>query len=226
MGLYRSKPAAQRIVRPLEDALVARRVHPDVLTALAVGAAALGGAALALAAEAPGLLLAVPLLAGVRLVLNLLDGMVARRTGQARPIGEVWNELGDRAADVFFIGGLAFHPAVEPRIALAAVVAAVLASYAGVATKAAGGTRQYGGILSKPGRMIVLAVAAPLAFVTADGRWLAVAAALILVGALVTLAQRIAAARRELADRALDRAPDRAADRAPGSPRGRNGPSR
>jgi phosphatidylglycerophosphate synthase len=161
--------------------------------------AALGGLCLALAADSPALLLAVPVLAGVRLVLNLLDGMVARRTGQARPIGEVWNELGDRVADVLFLGGLAFHPAVDPRLAGGAVVAALLASYAGITAKAAGGTRQYRGVLSKPGRMIVLAVAAPLALVTGDGRWLAIAAGAVLMGALLTLVQRLAAARAELA---------------------------
>jgi phosphatidylglycerophosphate synthase len=198
VGLYRSKPAAQAILRPLEDALVRRRVHPDVLTGLAVGAAAAGGLCLALAASAAALLLLVPAFAGLRLILNLLDGMVARRTGQARPIGELWNELGDRVADTLFIGGLAFHPAVDPRLALSAVIASVLASYAGITAKAAGASRQYAGILSKPGRMIVLAIAAPLAFLTNDPSWLVIAAGVILVGALVTLIQRVAAVRAEL----------------------------
>ena len=198
MGLYRSKPAVQALLRPLEDALVVRRVHPDVLTGLAVVAAAAGGLCLALASSAGWLLLLVPVMAAVRLVLNLLDGMVARRTGQARPIGELWNELGDRVGDTLFIGGLAFHPGVDPRLALGAVIAALLASYVGITAKAAGASRQYVGVLSKPGRMIVLAIAAPLAFLTADSWWLAGAAAIILIGALVTLVQRVAATRAEL----------------------------
>jgi CDP-diacylglycerol--glycerol-3-phosphate 3-phosphatidyltransferase len=198
VGLYGLKPASQRLVRPLEDLLVARGASPDAITGAAIVTAAAGGACLALAGQAPGLLLIVPVLAAVRLVLNILDGTVARRTGRSRPVGELWNELGDRAADVLFIGGLAFNPSVEPRLVLGAVIAALLASYAGITARAAGGRRQYGGIMSKPGRMIVLAVAAPVAYVAGDGRVLAGAAGLILIGSLLTLVQRIVTARAEL----------------------------
>jgi len=198
VGLYGLKPASQRLVRPIEDVLVARGVSPDAITGVAVVTAAAGGACLALAGQAQVLLLVVPVLAAVRLVLNILDGTVARRTGRSRPVGELWNELGDRAADVLFIGGLAFNPSVEPRLALGAVIAALLASYAGITARAAGGRRQYGGIMSKPGRMIVLAIAAPVAYVAGDGRVLAGAAGLILIGSLVTLVQRIVTARAEL----------------------------
>ena len=106
-------------------------------------------------------------------------------------MGEVWNEVGDRLGDIVFIGALALVPAVGPALGLAAAIAAVLASYAGLATRAAGGRRLYGGVLSKPGRMIVLAVAAPLAFLAGDPRILAVAAAILLVGGVVTLLQRL-----------------------------------
>jgi len=202
MGLYRLKPASQRLVRPLEDALVAAGVHPDTLTALSVPVALAGGLAFAFSDEAPALLLAVPFLAAARLVLNLLDGMIARRTGVSRPMGEIWNELADRVGDTLFLGGLALSPAVDPRLAAGAVIAALLASYVGITAKAAGGRRQYTGVMSKPGRMIAVAAGAPLAYVTADGRWLAGVAAVVLVGALITLAQRLRAAAQELEPRA------------------------
>jgi len=198
VGLYGLKPASQRLVRPLEDLLVARGVTPDAITGMAIVVSAAGGVCLAFSGQAPALLLAVPVLAATRLVLNLLDGSVARRTGQARPVGELWNELGDRVADVLFIGGLAFHPAVEPRLALGAVIAAVLASYVGITARAAGGRRQYGGVMSKPGRMIVLAIAAPAAYLAGEGRMLAAAAGIILIGSLATLVQRMSTARVEL----------------------------
>jgi CDP-diacylglycerol--glycerol-3-phosphate 3-phosphatidyltransferase len=198
MGLYRLKPASQRLVRPLEDLAVARGLTPDALTLLALPVSLFGGLALASWLAFPLGLLAVPLLAGTRLVLNLLDGLVARRTGSARPLGEVWNELGDRACDVLFIGGLALAPGVDPRLGAAAVIGALLASYSGLAAKAAGGTRQYGGIMSKPGRMSVLAIAAPLTWATTDPVWLTVAAAAVAIGALLTLLQRIRATAAEL----------------------------
>jgi hypothetical protein len=52
--------------------------------------------------------------------------------------------------------------------------------------------------MSKPGRLIALAVAAPLAFFLARGWPLTLAAVVIAVGALVTLAQRLVATDRDL----------------------------
>jgi CDP-diacylglycerol---glycerol-3-phosphate 3-phosphatidyltransferase len=194
-GLYRVKPTAQRMLLPLVGALAARGVRADVLTLAAVPTAALGGLCLALSDEWPALLLLVPALAGLRLVLNLLDGQVARRTATTHPLGELANELGDRVADVLFIGGLAFVAAVGPLLALAGAIAAILASYVGVTARAIGVPRQYGGLMSKPGRMIVLALAAPLALALRESWPLLLAAWLILGGSLVTMAQRIGATR-------------------------------
>ncbi|HEX2221191.1 MAG TPA: phosphatidate cytidylyltransferase [Candidatus Limnocylindria bacterium] len=197
-GLYRLKPASQRLVGPLADRLAARRVSPDLITWLGVPVAAAGGACLALSPGVPTLLLAVPALAALRLALNLLDGMVARRTARAHAMGEMWNELGDRLADLLFIGGLAWVPGVGPWLAFPAVIAALLASYVGITSRAAGGSRQYGGVMSKPGRMGVLAIAAPVALVAGSDAPLAGAALIIGAGALVTLVQRLVDARRQL----------------------------
>ena len=197
-GLYRIKPAAQRPVRPLVDASISRGVSADALTLAAIPVAALAGLCLALSDSAPVLLVAVPFLAALRLVLNLVDGQVARQTGTTHALGEVLNELGDRISDVLFIGGLAFVAVVGPALALSAVIAALLASFVGITARAVAAPRQYGGVMSKPGRMIVLAVAAPLALLLGDAWPLAAAAWLILSGALVTLGQRLVATRNAL----------------------------
>lgn len=195
-GWYRMKPAWQRLLRPLVDRLIARGVSADLLTFAAVPAAALAGLCLALSDALPALLLLVPLLAGTRLVLNLLDGQVARLGGTARPMGEVGNELADRLGDVLAIGGLAFVAGVGAPIAGAAVAAALLASHAGITARAVGAPRQYGGVMSKPARMIALAVAAPLALLLGDPWPLLAAAVLIAAGSLVTMVQRIRATSR------------------------------
>jgi phosphatidylglycerophosphate synthase len=201
-GLYRLKPISQRLVAPIAGWLVRRGAHPDLVTLSAVPVAIVGGFSLAASPQAPWLLLLVPVLAAIRLGLNLLDGMVARQSGRAHPMGEMWNELGDRVADASFIGGLAWVPAVGPFLGSAAVVAALLASYVGITSRAAGARRQYGGVMSKPGRMATLAIAAPLAFFTGWDGWLTIAAGVIAVGAVVTLGQRVLDARRELEPRA------------------------
>jgi CDP-diacylglycerol--glycerol-3-phosphate 3-phosphatidyltransferase len=137
-GIYAIKPRFQRTLRPIEDWLVERRVHPDRLTLAALAVAAGGGVAIALSPAAPALLLAVPIVAAVRLALNALDGLVARRLGLARPWGEVLNEVGDRLADLALFGGLLLIPGVDARLGAAALAAMLLASYAGIAGKVGG----------------------------------------------------------------------------------------
>jgi phosphatidylglycerophosphate synthase len=190
MGVYAIKPAFQRSLGGAEDWLVARRVHPDVLTGAALALAMAGGALLWAGAETPALLLLVPLVALGRTALNALDGLVARRTGLARPWGEVLNDGADRLADMALLGGLALAPTSDGRLGAAALVAVLLSSYLGVVSKAAGGPRQYGGVMGKADRMLYLALAALVAGLAGRPEWLNVYLAVVLVGALVTLAQR------------------------------------
>ena len=190
MAVYAIKPAFQRSLGGVEDWLVARRVHPDVLTGAALALAALGGALLWAGAQMPALLLFVPLVALGRTTLNALDGLVARRTGLARPWGEVLNDGADRLADVVLLGGLALAPTSDGRLGAAALVAVLLSSYLGVLSKAAGGPRQYGGVMGKADRMLYLALTTLVAGLAGQPEWLNVYLAVVLVGALATLVQR------------------------------------
>jgi CDP-diacylglycerol--glycerol-3-phosphate 3-phosphatidyltransferase len=200
-GLYAIKPRFQQALRPVEDWLVRRRVHPDELTLAALGLSVAGGVAIACSPALPPLLLAVPLVVLARLALNALDGQVARRLGLARPWGEVLNEVSDRGADLALLGGVLFLPGIHPAWS-AALIAVLLASYTGIAGRAAGGRRQYGGLMGKADRMLTLAGAAPLAMLWDGVTVFSCCLGLILAGALVTVAQRLHAIHAELAGRA------------------------
>jgi phosphatidylglycerophosphate synthase len=197
LNLYRLKPASLRAVEPLIELCVRRGVRPDTLTLLGVPVSFIGAVAIAASPSAPALLVLVPFVAATRLVLNLLDGAVARRTSASHPRGELYNEVGDRIGDVLLLGAPALLPGVEGRAVLAGVLVAVLASYVGITARAAGGRRLYHGILAKPGRMVLLAVAAPLSLVVGTPAWNAYAVILIL-GAGLTLGARWRSAIRDL----------------------------
>ena len=98
MDLYRSKPGILRRLEPVVDRLAAAGVSPDVVSLAAIPVALFGSACLLASPQVPVLLLGVPLVVIVRLVLNLLDGALARHTGRSHPRGELYNELGDRLA--------------------------------------------------------------------------------------------------------------------------------
>jgi CDP-diacylglycerol--glycerol-3-phosphate 3-phosphatidyltransferase len=170
-GIYSIKPWWQQQLGGIEEWLVRRRVHPDLVTLAGVGCAGLLGAALAASAVWPMLTLVVAPLAIGRLAANALDGLVARRLGVARPWGEVFNEFGDRLADAAVLLGLALNSAVFSPLAWGVLVLTLLNSYLGTVAKAAGGKRQFGGLLAKADRMIYLAVFSPLALVFGPLAW-------------------------------------------------------
>ena len=200
MDLYATKGAINARLTPLVDRLAAAGVSPDALTLAAVPVAVAGGLALLGSMAAHLLLALVPLFVVLRLVLNLLDGNMARRTGRIHPRGELYNEVGDRLADVAFLAPVAWLPGADPVIVLGGVATALLASYIGIASKAAGGKRLYRGILSKPGRMVLLVVCSLWALVAGPGAtapW-AVFGPVLLVGTALTALERAVVAMRGL----------------------------
>lgn len=201
MDLYATKDAVNARLVPLVDRLAKAGVTPDQVTLAAVPVAVLGGACLLLSPSVPPVLLLVPVLVVVRIVLNLVDGNMARRTGKIHPRGELYNELGDRLADVAFLAPVAFLPGASPQIVLLGVLVGVMASYVGITAKAAGGERIYRGILSKPGRMTLLVICSLWALIAgpADTTAWAVFGPILLIGTVLTLLERIVVAVRRLA---------------------------
>ena len=197
MDLYAGKAGLVTRLDPLVRQLDRAGVSPDAVTLAAVPVALVASGLLLLSAQAPAVLLVMPLLAGLRLLLNLLDGALARHSGRSHPRGELLNEVGDRLADVAFLAPVAVLPGASPVIVLLGVVGAVLASFVSVTTRAAGGSRTYRGVLSKPGRMVLLSLAALGAFVAGPIAW-TVFGPLLLVGTALTLLERLVIATRQL----------------------------
>jgi CDP-diacylglycerol--glycerol-3-phosphate 3-phosphatidyltransferase len=158
LDLYATKEAFNARLVPVVDSLAAAGVTPDQVSLAALPVAVVGGLCLLASPHVPLLLLVVPVLALLRLLMNLIDGSMARRTGAIHPRGELYNEVGDRVADVAFLAPVAFIPGAWRELVLLGVLGAVLASYVGITSRAAGGERIYRGVLSKPGRMALLAV--------------------------------------------------------------------
>ncbi len=197
MDLYATKAATLARLDPLVGRLAAANVSPDQLTLAAIPVAVIAGACLLASTLSPAWLLAIPVLAVLRLVLNLLDGALARRTGRIHPRGEVFNEVGDRIADIAFLAPVAFLPGASATVVLLGVIGAILASYVGIVAKAAGGERIYRGVLSKPGRMLLISVCSIAVILVGTDVW-AVFGVLLLAGTALTLLERIVVAIRRL----------------------------
>jgi phosphatidylglycerophosphate synthase len=197
VDMYAGKTRLVARLDPVVASLATRGVAPDTVTLSALPVAILGGIVLVLSPGLPAVLLLVPFLAAARLLLNLLDGALARRIGRSHPRGELLNEVGDRLADVAFLAPVAVLPGAAPVVVLLGVVVALLASYVGITSRAAGGPRIYAGILSKPGRMVLLSAAAVVAVAVGPVAW-TVFGPLLLIGTSLTLLERVVVAWRRL----------------------------
>jgi len=82
-------------------------------------------------------------------------------------------------------------PGSEPHLGAAMIVVMLLSSYLGTVAKAAGGKRQYGGVMGKADRMIYLGIAAPVAYLLPSVPVYTWVLGIMLVGVLVTIMQRL-----------------------------------
>ena len=138
-------------------------IHPDTISYLSVVAAFAAAICFRKAGEIRWLLIIAPLFSYLRLWLNMLDGMVAVSAGKASRRGEILNDLPDRVSDVIIFVGVAHSGLINPIFGYWAAIAAVLTAYVGLFGQALGVQREFGGIMSKPWRMVALHIGAWLA---------------------------------------------------------------
>jgi phosphatidylglycerophosphate synthase len=139
---------------------VSRGVHPDVISYASIAASAAAAVCFWRAAAHPWLLISAPLLCFLRLWFNMLDGMVALASGKASPRGEILNDLPDRISDVLIFAGVAHSGLCHPATAYWTAIFALLTAYVGTLGQTVAGRREFGGVMSKPWRMVLLAAGA------------------------------------------------------------------
>ena len=142
-------------------------IHPDAISYLSTVAALIAAICFWKSEGRPWLLIIAPLFCYLRLWFNMLDGMVAFEAGKASRRGEILNDLPDRISDIVIFVGVAHSGLMSPLIGYWTAIFAVLTSYVGLFGQALGVQREFGGIMSKPWRMVALSVGSWLAFFSA-----------------------------------------------------------
>jgi phosphatidylglycerophosphate synthase len=206
---------AHWLARRLADA----NASPDLVSAASVAFACLGAALLLLASLTGSPALRAPLLVGaagciqLRLVCNLIDGMVAVEHGRGSPAGPIWNELPDRFSDVALLaaagycaagGGVMF--AVELGWLCASL--ALLTAYLRELGRGLGFAADFSGPMAKPQRMAALTAGCVISVFEPLWGWrgqtLMIALFVIAVGTALTAARRTRTLARRLADKTND----------------------
>lgn len=198
MGIYSVKPKFQQTLTPIKNYFVSKKVNPDLINLGGLLSAIFLGLILYLSSEQPLLLLLVPPLAFIRTALNALDGLVSRELGIASGFGEVLNEYSDRVSDAVIFLGIILSGLVDLRLGCLTMTIILLNSYLSIVSKAAGGKRQYGGLMGKADRMIYLSIFAIVSLLFNIPHIWDYFLAFILIGTLITMYQRFMQIKKEL----------------------------
>ncbi|MGE3163551.1 MAG: CDP-alcohol phosphatidyltransferase family protein [Planctomycetota bacterium] len=202
------RPVASRdwsVMQSLATALARAGATPNSISVAGCLAALLAGVSLAASAHTSGgiaraLCVAAAVLILVRLIANLLDGMVAVQTGKASALGELYNDFPDRVSDVAVLFGAGLATGSSPLLGLGAAVAAVSCAYVRYLGAVAAGGQDYCGPFAKQQRMTTIAAVAMVQAIAPAQWWVARGAVggpwtwallLVLVGTLVTVLRRL-----------------------------------
>ena len=183
-----------RVIEPVADWLVRRRVNPNHITTFGTFCTIVAGVIFATGHIRTG-----GWFLGITALFDVLDGTVARRTGRSSTFGAFYDSTLDRVSDGVLLGGLAYFygthsvHASPPMLAitLLAIVGTFLTSYTRARAESLGLDAKVG-MLQRPERITLLS--APQAFfgLALNGWVLAFIVTLLSVTAWITAAQRMA----------------------------------
>jgi CDP-diacylglycerol---glycerol-3-phosphate 3-phosphatidyltransferase len=194
-----AKSGVVRLLAPVIDFLVRRRVSPNAITTFGTLATIVGAGF-----YAHGDIRVAGWIVGLSAICDLMDGAVARKSGQTSVFGAFYDSTLDRVADGAVMGGLAIffarngvHHEIPdymstPMVAviLLGILGSFLTSYTRARAEGLGLDAQVG-VLPRPERVFLLS--GPQAFFgLAFGGWVLIAICILLtVTACITVVQRV-----------------------------------
>lgn len=168
ISVYNIKPWFQSVLNPILVFLHKKNVTANQITITAFGFSFVIGVLFWHADTIHYLFLVLPVGLLIRMALNALDGMMARKYNQVSKKGEVYNELGDVVSDLFV-----FFPLVKFQSeAIYAIVLFIALSsvneFAGVLGKLVAGERRYEGPMGKSDRAFILGLYGLVSYFSLD----------------------------------------------------------
>ena len=160
MSLESLRPKIQWILTPVARFFSKLPVGPNFWTVMSLFCALGAGVAFAFCQPLLGVILVV-----INACLDVLDGGLARYMQIASPLGDYLDHVFDRYADSFIVIGILVWgmqtwtcPVPSWVIGIVAITGVLLSSYLGTQAQAVGMKRNYGGVLGRADRLILLIV--------------------------------------------------------------------
>jgi archaetidylinositol phosphate synthase len=155
MVLDKYRAASDRALSPIAKRLP--RTQPNTLSWLAFTCAVLGAVALSLSLKYSVILLIVAsVLITINGFLDLLDGLIAKMFNKATKRGDFLDHVLDRYADIIIVVGIIVSGYCNFYIGLFGLIGVFLTSYMGTQSQAVGVKRDYGGLLGRADRLVLM----------------------------------------------------------------------
>lgn len=156
ISIYNIKPQFQRLLTPILEWMHRKDITANQITVSACILSVIIGVLFWFAEDNKWFLLALPIGLLLRMALNALDGMMARRYNQISRKGEMLNELGDVVSDtIIFLPLLKYQPESLYLIVIF-IAMSIINEFAGVMGKVISNQRNYDGPMGKSDRAFIL----------------------------------------------------------------------
>jgi len=156
ISVYKLKPKFQELLNPILLFLNKRNITANQITIASILLSVIIAVLFWNATTNNWLFLSLPIGLLLRMALNALDGMMARKFNQISKLGEVLNEIGDVVSDaIIFFPLLKFHPE-SLYLIVVFILLSIVNELSGIMGKLIGGTRRYDGPMGKSDRALLI----------------------------------------------------------------------
>ncbi|MDV7697602.1 CDP-alcohol phosphatidyltransferase family protein [Chryseobacterium soli] len=156
ISVYKLKPKFQQLLTPVLLFLHKHGITANQITVSSILLSVLIGILFWNADISKWFFLSLPIGLLIRMALNALDGMMARKFNQTSKLGEVLNEIGDIVSDVIIFFPLIKFQPESLYIIVVFIMISIINEFAGLMGKVIGKERRYEGPMGKSDRALVL----------------------------------------------------------------------
>ncbi|MCE4979154.1 CDP-alcohol phosphatidyltransferase family protein [Mammaliicoccus sciuri] len=165
ISIYEIKPKFQQLLMPIVDWMRKIGMTPNQVTILALLLSIVTGIILSIFHENKWIYILMPIVMFVRMALNAIDGVMAKKYQMKSHLGLLLNELGDVISDLFLFIPFVFI-AEDYGIGIMLFISlSIISEMAGVTVQVIGSSRRYDGPMGKSDRAFIVGFISILIFV-------------------------------------------------------------
>lgn len=158
ISVYKLKPKFQKLLQPLLLLLKRMGVSPNHITVFTIIFSIIIGYTLFLGIQDRFWFLIVGVGLLLRMMLNALDGMMAKQFNLQSKLGEILNEIGDVISDIAIYFPFIYFESIKSEYVIIFIFLSIINEFCGVLAKLISGTRRYDGPMGKSDRAFLVGV--------------------------------------------------------------------